>query len=141
MQPLLENSSAPSSWDSVQGALGQGYLFLFYFSYVNSSIWRFKIESNDSVLACLFLPLSTITISLTGSSLQSLSCHPSELICETNIETLSRWVLTFTFLSGRGNSKYHYYGIRVKPDSPLNRLQEDMQYMALRQQPVQQKQR
>uniref|UniRef100_A0A6Q2ZD93 RFX1 transcription activation region domain-containing protein n=1 Tax=Esox lucius TaxID=8010 RepID=A0A6Q2ZD93_ESOLU len=41
----------------------------------------------------------------------------------------------------RGNSKYHYYGIRLKPDSPLNRLQEDMQYMALRQQPVQQKQR
>ncbi|KAB0389284.1 hypothetical protein E2I00_005887 [Balaenoptera physalus] len=41
----------------------------------------------------------------------------------------------------RGNSKYHYYGIRVKPDSPLNRLQEDMQYMAMRQQPMQQKQR
>uniref|UniRef100_A0AAR2KN42 RFX1 transcription activation region domain-containing protein n=1 Tax=Pygocentrus nattereri TaxID=42514 RepID=A0AAR2KN42_PYGNA len=41
----------------------------------------------------------------------------------------------------RGNSKYHYYGIRVKPDSPLNQLQEDMQYMALRQQPVQHKQR
>ncbi|KAL2087720.1 hypothetical protein ACEWY4_016548 [Coilia grayii] len=31
-------------------------------------------------------------------------------------------------LGTRGNSKYHYYGIRVKPDSPLNRLQEDMQY-------------
>ncbi|XP_062870005.1 transcription factor RFX3 isoform X2 [Trichomycterus rosablanca] len=44
-------------------------------------------------------------------------------------------------LGTRGNSKYHYYGIRVKPDSPLNRLQEDMQYMALRQQPVQHKQR
>ncbi|XP_034048802.1 transcription factor RFX3 isoform X1 [Thalassophryne amazonica] len=44
-------------------------------------------------------------------------------------------------LGTRGNSKYHYYGIRVKPDSPLNRFQEDMQYMALRQQPVQQKQR
>ncbi|XP_052314107.1 transcription factor RFX3-like isoform X2 [Oncorhynchus keta] len=44
-------------------------------------------------------------------------------------------------LGTRGNSKYHYYGIRLKPDSPLNRLQEDMQYMALRQQPVQQKQR
>uniref|UniRef100_A0A8C8J7D8 Transcription factor RFX3 n=1 Tax=Oncorhynchus tshawytscha TaxID=74940 RepID=A0A8C8J7D8_ONCTS len=43
-------------------------------------------------------------------------------------------------LGTRGNSKYHYYGIRLKPDSPLNRLQEDMQYMALRQQPVQQKQ-
>ena len=41
----------------------------------------------------------------------------------------------------RGNSKYHHYGIRVKPDSPLNQLQEDMQYMALRQQPVQHKQR
>lgn len=41
----------------------------------------------------------------------------------------------------RGNSKYHYYGIRLKPDSPLNRLQEDTQYMAMRQQPVHQKQR
>uniref|UniRef100_A0A3Q0S1L5 DNA-binding protein RFX2 n=1 Tax=Amphilophus citrinellus TaxID=61819 RepID=A0A3Q0S1L5_AMPCI len=44
-------------------------------------------------------------------------------------------------LGTRGNSKYHYYGIRVKPDSPLNRLQEDTQYMAMRQQPVHQKQR
>ncbi|KAJ8285286.1 hypothetical protein GJAV_G00025080 [Gymnothorax javanicus] len=44
-------------------------------------------------------------------------------------------------LGTRGNSKYHYYGIRVKPDSPLNRLQEDVQYMAQRQQPVHQKQR
>ncbi|XP_032902660.1 DNA-binding protein RFX2 isoform X3 [Amblyraja radiata] len=44
-------------------------------------------------------------------------------------------------LGTRGNSKYHYYGIRLKPDSPLNRLQEDMQYMAMRQQPVHQKQR
>ncbi|XP_068031669.1 transcription factor RFX3-like isoform X3 [Anomalospiza imberbis] len=44
-------------------------------------------------------------------------------------------------LGTRGNSKYHYYGIRVKPESPLNRLQEDMQYMAMRQQPMQQKQR
>ncbi|XP_062854880.1 DNA-binding protein RFX2 isoform X2 [Trichomycterus rosablanca] len=44
-------------------------------------------------------------------------------------------------LGTRGNSKYHYYGIRVKPDSPLNRLQEDSQYMAMRQQPVHQKQR
>uniref|UniRef100_A0A183D1C9 RFX-type winged-helix domain-containing protein n=1 Tax=Gongylonema pulchrum TaxID=637853 RepID=A0A183D1C9_9BILA len=24
-------------------------------------------------------------------------------------------------LGTRGNSKYHYYGIRIKPDSPLNR--------------------
>ncbi|XP_041099993.1 DNA-binding protein RFX2-like, partial [Polyodon spathula] len=39
-------------------------------------------------------------------------------------------------LGTRGNSKYHYYGIRLKPDSPLNRLQEDSQYMAMRQQPV-----
>ncbi|KAL7976124.1 hypothetical protein Chor_008372, partial [Crotalus horridus] len=40
-----------------------------------------------------------------------------------------------------GNSKYHYYGIRLKPESPLNRLQEDAQYMAMRQQPAHQKQR
>ncbi|XP_029541975.1 DNA-binding protein RFX2-like isoform X2 [Oncorhynchus nerka] len=44
-------------------------------------------------------------------------------------------------LGTRGNSKYHYYGIRLKPDSPLNRLQEDSQYMAMRQQPMHQKQR
>ncbi|KAM6219417.1 DNA-binding protein RFX2 isoform 1-T1 [Rhynchocyon petersi] len=44
-------------------------------------------------------------------------------------------------LGTRGNSKYHYYGIRLKPDSPLNRLQEDAQYMAMRQQPVHQKPR
>ncbi|KAJ8418976.1 hypothetical protein AAFF_G00004750 [Aldrovandia affinis] len=44
-------------------------------------------------------------------------------------------------LGTRGNSKYHYYGIRLKPDSPLNRMQEDSQYMAMRQQPVHQKQR
>lgn len=47
----------------------------------------------------------------------------------------------FSHSSPRGNSKYHYYGIRVKPDSPLNRLQEDTQYMAMRQQPVHQKPR
>lgn len=47
----------------------------------------------------------------------------------------------FSYPSPRGNSKYHYYGIRVKPDSPLNRLQEDTQYMAMRQQPVHQKPR
>ncbi|XP_053158894.1 DNA-binding protein RFX2 isoform X2 [Hemicordylus capensis] len=44
-------------------------------------------------------------------------------------------------LGTRGNSKYHYYGIRLKPDSPLNRLQEDTQYMAMRQQPIHQKPR
>ncbi|XP_053076001.1 DNA-binding protein RFX2 isoform X3 [Acinonyx jubatus] len=44
-------------------------------------------------------------------------------------------------LGTRGNSKYHYYGIRLKPDSPLNRLQEDTQYMAMRQQPLHQKPR
>ncbi|XP_048687137.1 DNA-binding protein RFX2 isoform X4 [Caretta caretta] len=44
-------------------------------------------------------------------------------------------------LGTRGNSKYHYYGIRLKPESPLNHLQEDTQYMAMRQQPIHQKQR
>ena len=38
----------------------------------------------------------------------------------------------------RGNSKYHYYGIRVKPDSPLARLTDDTQ-VAMRQQPNPQK--
>ncbi|XP_064138547.1 DNA-binding protein RFX2-like isoform X7 [Loxodonta africana] len=44
-------------------------------------------------------------------------------------------------LGTRGNSKCHYHGIRLKPDSLLNQLQEDTQYMAMQQQPVQQKPR
>ncbi|GAB6026623.1 hypothetical protein CHUAL_013029 [Chamberlinius hualienensis] len=39
-------------------------------------------------------------------------------------------------LGTRGNSKYHYYGIRVKPSSTLNQINEDSGSMALRQQPV-----
>ncbi|KAK7872728.1 hypothetical protein R5R35_011870 [Gryllus longicercus] len=37
-------------------------------------------------------------------------------------------------LGTRGNSKYHYYGIRVKPGSNLNQLSEDGTSMAVRQQ-------
>ncbi|XP_076371290.1 DNA-binding protein RFX2-like isoform X6 [Tachypleus tridentatus] len=40
-------------------------------------------------------------------------------------------------LGTRGNSKYHYYGIRVKPNSPLNQISEDAaNASALRQQSV-----
>nr|XP_039273372.1 DNA-binding protein RFX2-like isoform X2 [Styela clava] len=35
-------------------------------------------------------------------------------------------------LGTRGNSKYHYYGIRIKASSPLNRLQEEVAYAAMR---------
>ncbi|KAK7101164.1 DNA-binding protein RFX2-like isoform X3 [Littorina saxatilis] len=38
-------------------------------------------------------------------------------------------------LGTRGNSKYHYYGIRIKANSPLNQFTDD-QTMALRQQPM-----
>ncbi|XP_078484868.1 regulatory factor X isoform X4 [Ciona intestinalis] len=38
-------------------------------------------------------------------------------------------------LGTRGNSKYHYYGIRIKGNSPLNSLQEEISYIAMRQQP------
>lgn len=41
----------------------------------------------------------------------------------------------------RGNSKYHYYGLRIKAGSPLLRLVEDQQHLAMRQQPFAQKQR
>lgn len=37
----------------------------------------------------------------------------------------------------RGNSKYHYYGIRIKPDSPLNNFQMESIVEARRQQPAQ----
>lgn len=38
-------------------------------------------------------------------------------------------------LGTRGNSKYHYYGIRIKANSPLNQFTDD-QTMAMRQQPL-----
>ncbi|XP_072347200.1 MHC class II regulatory factor RFX1a isoform X9 [Scyliorhinus torazame] len=44
-------------------------------------------------------------------------------------------------LGTRGNSKYHYYGLRIKANSPLIRLIEDQQHLAIRQQPFTQKQR
>ncbi|XP_055060269.2 MHC class II regulatory factor RFX1 isoform X1 [Misgurnus anguillicaudatus] len=44
-------------------------------------------------------------------------------------------------LGTRGNSKYHYYGLRIKSSSPLLRLMEDQQHLAMRQQPYSQKQR
>ncbi|XP_071656736.1 MHC class II regulatory factor RFX1 [Patagioenas fasciata] len=44
-------------------------------------------------------------------------------------------------LGTRGNSKYHYYGLRIKGSSPLLRLMEDQQHLAMRQQPFAQKQR
>nr|XP_015204419.1 PREDICTED: MHC class II regulatory factor RFX1 [Lepisosteus oculatus] len=36
--------------------------------------------------------------------------------------------------------KYHYYGLRIKASSPLLRLMEDQQHLAMRQQPFSQKQ-
>lgn len=41
----------------------------------------------------------------------------------------------------RGNSKYHYYGLRIKSGSPLLRLMDEQQHMAMRQQPFSQKNR
>src|SRR4029434_9861697 len=41
----------------------------------------------------------------------------------------------------RGNSKYHYYGLRIKAGSHLIRLMEDQQHLAMRQQPFTHKQR
>ncbi|XP_031419728.1 MHC class II regulatory factor RFX1 [Clupea harengus] len=44
-------------------------------------------------------------------------------------------------LGTRGNSKYHYYGLRIKAGSHLIRLMEDQQHLAMRQQPFTHKQR
>ncbi|XP_065904590.1 transcription factor RFX3-like isoform X2 [Dysidea avara] len=41
-------------------------------------------------------------------------------------------------LGTRGNSKYHYYGIRIKPDSPLNTFPQD-EIVAIRSAPNQQR--
>lgn len=47
----------------------------------------------------------------------------------------------FLCVSFRGNSKYHYYGLRIKSGSPLLRLMDEQQHMAMRQQPFSQKNR
>ncbi|XP_011667719.2 transcription factor RFX3 isoform X3 [Strongylocentrotus purpuratus] len=39
-------------------------------------------------------------------------------------------------LGTRGNSKYHYYGIRIKSTSSLNQFQDDSGHTAMRQQPI-----
>ncbi|XP_020511376.1 MHC class II regulatory factor RFX1 isoform X2 [Labrus bergylta] len=44
-------------------------------------------------------------------------------------------------LGTRGNSKYHYYGLRIKSGSALLRLMDEQQHMAMRQQPFSQKSR
>ncbi|KAM6940189.1 MHC class II regulatory factor RFX1 [Xenentodon cancila] len=44
-------------------------------------------------------------------------------------------------LGTRGNSKYHYYGLRIKSGSPLLRLMDEQHHMAMRQQPFSQKNR
>uniref|UniRef100_A0A3B1K4I4 Regulatory factor X1 n=1 Tax=Astyanax mexicanus TaxID=7994 RepID=A0A3B1K4I4_ASTMX len=44
-------------------------------------------------------------------------------------------------LGTRGNSKYHYYGLRIKSSSPLQKLMEDQQHLAMRQQPFSHKHR
>uniref|UniRef100_A0A3P9A8J7 RFX-type winged-helix domain-containing protein n=1 Tax=Esox lucius TaxID=8010 RepID=A0A3P9A8J7_ESOLU len=44
-------------------------------------------------------------------------------------------------LGTRGNSKYHYYGLRIKATSSLLRLMEDQQHLAMRQQPLSHKHR
>lgn len=66
---------------------------------------------------------------------------PQKRVLEPSHRLACETLVTPGCLFHRGNSKYHYYGIRLKPDSPLNRLQEDTQYMAMRQQPLHQKPR
>ncbi|XP_076001934.1 MHC class II regulatory factor RFX1-like isoform X2 [Genypterus blacodes] len=44
-------------------------------------------------------------------------------------------------LGTRGNSKYHYYGLRIKTGSSLLRLMDEQQHMAMRQQPFSHKNR
>lgn len=51
------------------------------------------------------------------------------------------FLLFFSRVCSRGNSKYHYYGLRIKSGSPLLRLMDEQQHMAMRQQPFSQKNR
>lgn len=50
-------------------------------------------------------------------------------------------IFLFSRVCSRGNSKYHYYGLRIKSGSPLLRLMDEQQHMAMRQQPFSQKNR
>ncbi|XP_076355816.1 DNA-binding protein RFX2-like [Tachypleus tridentatus] len=81
------------------------------------------------------LPRST----LYNHYLQHCSVHKLEPVNAASFGKLIRSVflgLRTRRLGTRGNSKYHYYGIRVKPNSALNQMLEDSNSSSLRQQSV-----
>lgn len=49
--------------------------------------------------------------------------------------TMQFHAYSYKYFLNRGNSKYHYYGIRIQPNSPLNALVDHEIQGAMRQSP------
>lgn len=64
----------------------------------------------------------------------------AEKMCQTGAAAQYHKYMCVNMCS-RGNSKYHYYGLRIKSGSPLLRLMDEQQHLAMRQQPFSQKHR
>lgn len=67
-------------------------------------------------------------------TLKNDGCCISLILAITVVEFIILWT-NLRCIIFRGNSKYHYYGIRIKANSPLNQF-TDNETMAIRQQPM-----
>lgn len=103
------------------------------------TVWTQKVMMRFQSFLLLFLLLKTVHHFLSTSQLRPTFYTDEHPMCEWLWWMRGDWQL-FLFLL-RGNSKYHYYGLRIKAGSSLLRLMEDQQHLAMRQQPFSQKQR
>ncbi|PSN51087.1 Transcription factor RFX3 [Blattella germanica] len=122
VQWLLEN------YETAEGvSLPRSTLYNHYLRHCNEhKLDPVNAASFGKLIRSVFLGLRTRRLG-TRQSLPEFN-----YICEMTFDLC----INFCF---RGNSKYHYYGIRVKPGSSLNQLSEDGTSSAVRQQPSSQK--
>nr|CAD7454689.1 unnamed protein product [Timema tahoe] len=114
---MVPGNSNPSSMD------GDGHPSLSHATRVSPATVQWLLENYETAEG-VSLPRST----LYNHYLRHCSEHKLDPVNAASFGKLIRSVflgLRTRRLGTRGNSKYHYYGIRVKPSSSLNQLSED----------------
>ncbi|GLG98174.1 hypothetical protein R5R35_011870 [Gryllus longicercus] len=123
---MVPSNTNPSSMD------GDGHPNLSHATRVSPATVQWLLENYETAEG-VSLPRST----LYNHYLRHCNEHKLDPVNAASFGKLIRSVflgLRTRRLGTRGNSKYHYYGIRVKPGSNLNQLSEDGTSMAVRQQ-------
>nr|CAD7194203.1 unnamed protein product [Timema douglasi] len=114
---MVPGNSNPSSMD------GDGHPSLSHATRVSPATVQWLLENYETAEG-VSLPRST----LYNHYLRHCNEHKLDPVNAASFGKLIRSVflgLRTRRLGTRGNSKYHYYGIRVKPSSSLNQLSED----------------